>query len=229
MDGDFKRPLGTNNTGVPAPATTSGFEGSPETYENAEGAPVEAVKEPQEMKEKKPGKFKKFMLRFLLVLAVLGLAAAAGWFWYDGQNAKNELSDVKSKVAELQTTASRYKLALEETTKTPAKTQDVSTTILNAAQSHYDVASGLVAFRETSEPVRSEFKVVKQESGFAKVSFKNPLNNTTDFAILKKDSNEIWKVVADNVLVNDTDSNSTNDTSYVSKRYGIPASMTLKP
>lgn len=148
---------------------TSGFEGSPETYENAEGAPVEAVKEPQEMKEKKPGKFKKFMLRFLLVLAVLGLAAAAGWFWYDGQNAKNELSDVKSKVAELQTTASRYKLALEETTKTPAKTQDVSTTRLTPLNHTTMSPPGAVAFRETSEPVRSEFKVVKQESGFAKL------------------------------------------------------------
>lgn len=127
MDGDFKRPLGNNNNGVTPAARSGGYEDSPETYENAQGAPVEVANEPQVVQEKKPGKAKKLLKWFLLTLLILGLAGAAGWFWYDGQGAKKEVSDLRVQLESAQSatkTAQAKAVELEKSSKTTAAKSD---------------------------------------------------------------------------------------------------------
>lgn len=118
MDNDFKRPLGNNTSGVSAPtqaAKNGGYGDAPETYVTADGEPTTPTKQPSG--NTRLSRVLRFIKWLFAVLAVLGLVGAAGWFWYDGQNAKSDLRSTKAQLQEATVTASRFKAAADETSK----------------------------------------------------------------------------------------------------------------
>lgn len=201
------------------------YENKPETYVTPAGEPTTLNTVPQpslEIPKKKKSGAKKWLLGGLVVLLLAGLGAFAYWQWSEAESAKKELSSAQSQLETAQNDVAKLRdgVVQEGPSSTPAASID--DIVLDAAKTHYDVADGLVAKRDSGEPLRTDFKLVKSSDYFAKISFKNPINGKMEEAVLKASKDGVWKVIADGYLIDDTDEVSTNDPAYVYARYGVP-------
>ncbi len=197
MDGDFKRPLGNNNTGVAPTPQTGGYEGSPETYENAEGSPVEVTKEPQVVQEKKPGKAKKVLKWLFMTVLLLGLAGAAGWFWYDGQGAKDELSSVKAELAKAKADVSSAKSELNK--QVAAKPAELTTKEkIQLAASNYACSVVIASTNTCDKASQTVVRMQEQSSsqaGFAIVNIVDTSNKVIMHLLEKSVDGKSWTVI----------------------------------
>lgn len=158
------------------------------------------------------GKGKKALGVTLLVLLIVGLAGAAGWFWWQNSQTQTELSSLRAANEDKERQIAALK-SQQEKTEAEARQAEQE----EAAQSDQKaVEAAAKAYAQVVVPqgAQATVKVDKVESGFAAVTLTGGSDTTK--LLLKKAANGEWVVISD-----DAD----NLTQQEINTYKIPASF----
>lgn len=132
------------------------------------------------------GRGKRILGWTLLTLLVLGLAAAAGWFWWQNEQAQANLRQKSSETASL--SAVKNKLINEN--------KQAQTAAVKAPTDQDKIAAASLAYSQVVIPqgAKSTVKVDKVGGGFAAVSSSNGINASK--LLLKQAVNKEWVVIS---------------------------------